>query len=621
MHRLIQKIARLSLAQQYFFFAVIAPLVLIISATIVGWLNFQTLKEDRTHRFWEEADLISEGISEPFLSVEEFVRIIAMRIRSGATDKHTIAKKLYDTVYAAKLSQSVFSWTVFDFVLPDGQVIATSEEGLVKDKIYVTKEKRSWMEKAPLLPNKLVPSTPDVGIVSGKWIIPAGYAVATNTGSFVGFISLGFDVLKLAKQIQRTAKNLANYHYLIVSKDDGRIIISSEDPLQYIDQSVSVKDIKKNMKKKNADAGFLTKPFHLDGVNYQYYRDIVPLPYVVLLGENPATLKKEFKHFVLPYVIQTLAIGFFVLFLLIFFRKRLIKPIAKLASIADAIAHGNNKTRVPHYHSAETHILAKQLINVQRYVNRIQRIDKELRHAKDKAEQANQIKTDFLANMSHELRTPLNAIIGYAEMMHKEMLGPIGNDRYKEYAEDIQRSGNLLLSLINDILDISKAETSEFTLIEQEIVLNETVDDVFKLVSEAANNKQINLSSSIASELPKLKADLKRLKQILINLVSNAIKFTPEGGKIEVKSYIEDDKIIITVQDNGIGIPEEDLPKILEKFGQVKSAYTRSSDGVGIGLWLVQKLVEAHNATFDIKSKIDHGTTVTITFPAERVCS
>ena len=250
------------------------------------------------------------------------------------------------------------------------------------------------------------------------------------------------------------------------------------------------------------------------------------------------------------------------------------------------------------------------------------RTEEALLAAKEAAELANRSKSEFLANMSHELRTPLNAIIGFSEMIKTATFGPVGSPKYREYATDIYGSGQHLLNVITDILDISKIEAGKLELHEEPVDVPEAVESCLMLVNERAENAGLTLEIEIADDLPPLRADERKLKQILINLLSNAVKFTPEGGTVTTRVwYHRDDGYVFQVADTGIGIAPDDIPKVLAPFGQVDSTLARKYEGTGLGLPLTKSLVEMHGGSFDLQSEPGVGTTVTARFPAGRIVS
>ncbi len=230
---------------------------------------------------------------------------------------------------------------------------------------------------------------------------------------------------------------------------------------------------------------------------------------------------------------------------------------------------------------------------------------------------ANDAKAQFLAAMSHELRTPLNAIIGFSELMATEAFGPIGNARYHEYLADIRGSGAHLLSLINEILDLSRLDAGQDVLDDSEFSLSDVVAETTRMVRRQAEEAGIAIEEDLDGRLPDLRADRRRVRQVFINLITNAIKFTPRGGRICVSTFRSGNEVCGAIADTGIGI--SDIPKALERFGQIDSRLSRKFEGLGIGLPLAKQLMEAHGGRLEIQSEPDRGTTVTVVFPRERI--
>ena len=233
---------------------------------------------------------------------------------------------------------------------------------------------------------------------------------------------------------------------------------------------------------------------------------------------------------------------------------------------------------------------------------------------KIRAEEANQSKSEFLANMSHELRTPLNAINGFSDIMKKEMFGPLGDPRYREYISDILFSGQHLLSLINDILDMSKIEAGKMTLNVESLSISDMITQVLRMVRGRADENRLKLVHD-ELEAQDIQADPRAVKQVLLNLATNAIKFTPEGGTVTLKVEPKSTGIIVHVIDTGIGISEEDITRLAQPFEQIDSQHSRKHEGTGLGLALSKSLVELHGGNFSIASTLGEGTTVTFTLP------
>jgi PAS domain S-box-containing protein len=238
-----------------------------------------------------------------------------------------------------------------------------------------------------------------------------------------------------------------------------------------------------------------------------------------------------------------------------------------------------------------------------------------LRRALIEAEQANRAKSEFLATMSHEFRTPLNAILGFSEMLRAQYLGPLGAENYVEYASDIHLSGEHLLALVNDILDISAIEAGKRKMEKEEINLAELIPDCIRRMDMQAREKRIDVLLDVPGDLPALQADARSLTQIFYNVISNAIKYTNNGGTVFVTAARMDGDFVVSVEDTGIGIAEENLVMVTEPFSQVDGDAFKAQEGTGLGLSIVKSLVEAHGGKLNIQSELGKGTIVTVTLP------
>ena len=258
---------------------------------------------------------------------------------------------------------------------------------------------------------------------------------------------------------------------------------------------------------------------------------------------------------------------------------------------------------------------------VVRDITQWKKTETELREAKERAEATSRQKSEFLASVSHELRTPLNAIMGFSEVMRLGRFGDIGNEKYKGYVQDIHASGSHLLSLINDLLDLSKVEAGKLELNFTSVSLSDIADHAIKMMQEQATASRVVLRKSMPADLPNVVADLRSMRQIMLNLLSNAIKFTDAGGQVAISAIVtQGGELKLRIKDSGIGMSAEQLRDALEPFGRVQTE-GREVQGTGLGLPLTKALIEANRASFQLSSEPRKGTLAEITFPTTRVLS
>jgi len=243
------------------------------------------------------------------------------------------------------------------------------------------------------------------------------------------------------------------------------------------------------------------------------------------------------------------------------------------------------------------------------------KVETELRIAKEHAELASRAKSAFLANMSHELRTPLNAIIGFSDLMNNQVLGPVGNDQYRSYLKDIHDSGHHLLAVINDVLDVSKIEAGKFSVILQNVALSDLLEKAYRFTAGQAQVAGVHLQMKLDDDLPMVKADPRKSLQTLLNILSNAVKFTPENGTISVETFLELEHVRVTVTDTGIGMSPREVARALKPFEQIDTRLERRYEGTGLGLYLAKSFAEHGGGTLNINSVKGKGTAISITFP------
>ncbi len=350
-----------------------------------------------------------------------------------------------------------------------------------------------------------------------------------------------------------------------------------------------------------------------------------PMGKVVVAAVAPSASSNIATWFALS-VFLSLVLALFCWLLGLRLQFSLIKPIRHIASTAQRVSlYKDYSLRVvpgpldvvPYEIQSLTDSFNAMLKEIEDRDSRLSRKSAELERAKEVADAANQAKSQFLANVSHELRTPLNAVIGFSTMLHEQQFGPLGNEKYIEYARDINDSGKHLLDVINDILDLTKAEAGKLSVTFTSLHLSKVIEKALRIVAGHAHQRKIDIYTDIPEKMPKIIADPVRLVQVLLNLLSNAIKFSNEGGQVIVRARAEPARqgvyyFTLVVEDKGIGMTEEQVRKAFSTFNQADAGLNRKYDGAGLGLPLTKRLVDLHHGKIKIESAVDQGTTVTV---------
>jgi PAS domain S-box-containing protein len=293
-----------------------------------------------------------------------------------------------------------------------------------------------------------------------------------------------------------------------------------------------------------------------------------------------------------------------------------------LAEGREVFGRGREQTAMPLLMTVGQVSGADKLCAVFRNLAPWKKAEDDLITAKQQAERASSAKSDFLAKISHEIRTPLNAIIGFSEVMMEERFGPVGNERYKQYLKDIHTSGGHLISLLNDLLDLSKIEAGKLELDFARLDLNELIQQCVALMQPQANRERIIIRTALSATLPPVLADARSVRQIALNLLSNSIKFTGAGGQVIVSTAVNDiGEVVLRVRDTGVGMSEKDIAIALEPFRQLATSARFGSGGTGLGLPLTKALAEANRATFSIKSAVNAGTLIEVAFPGTPIAA
>ena len=418
-----------SIYKQYLILSALISLLVLSSIAAVIITDYKLLADAKMFHYSQEAKSLTHDIEADFNFIEEFSKIIGRKISEhGTNDPIIIADIFTKNLPIARINKDVLYLTLFDFVAPDGKVVASTLEGVIHNPRIVKKEQRSWMELGPKEPWEVHLSKPDYGIVTPgqphNYIIPAGMGITDQNNKFLGIISTGISVDRLYSKANQARFSL-NSSFVLLSEDLQLISARQEDQDFFQDKITSA--ITKDQ------AGLLPKPIEYKGSKYYCYRKVKNWPFLILVGENSISLQNEFNNKVIPHVIQITIIAFLMLLFFYLVRRQIISPIVDLAKITKAISLGADNVAIPMYNSNEMNLLAEELIKLQNYTSELRVTKEKLESAQETLASSNQIlernviertasleqdlaaKTQFLNNISHEVRTPIQGITSISE--------------------------------------------------------------------------------------------------------------------------------------------------------------------------------------------------------------
>lgn len=605
-------------------FAVLSGVVIFVVMMLCAWIGWQVYTTNKTEtraKLETEIYRVDNALAGIIDNAKYVMEALSRQIFLYGLHDHSQVAKILRTFDTRPDIYGLFAW-----VDENQKLIISSNKGVISDSAVDVSD-REYQRSAREYPWKVHIGTPIAGRSSGKWVLPVVMGLTDDTGRYVGTIVISVDIEGLTSRINKDLST-SGLSYALVSRD---LTVLGEGTNQKfsIDENmtknkVKSKNIEMDTSKGIKPANFIEENGQTAFYSYSNYYD-----YFVLLSYDKTQAYPEILSQLGPRLIQLIGTAFVLLGVLWLIRNRIIGPVIGLSTAASSMARGKQDVVVPIEGPVEISNLAHQIQRVKEFLEERKRVEDELRRknvalkdAKEQSELADQTKSEFLACMSHELRTPLNAIIGFADVMMNGYYGKIENNKYSQYIEDIYNSGQHLLEIINDILDLAKVESGVMALHESRIDVEKLVLKSIRLLSDRAQMSGIILDADMPDRMPVIQGDPLRIKQVLINLLSNAIKYTPEGGHICVKVDYDSRRpmpLTIHVMDTGVGMTPEQIPLALSKFGQVDGDYTKKNQGTGLGLPLSLELMRLHQGSLDITSEYGQGTTASISFPAARV--
>jgi signal transduction histidine kinase len=645
-----------SLNKDYKLFTNIVVLGAILISLALLHISYKNFNANSKLVIADIANKTNQQLTESLSYVNNISNFIGNQIISEKhINKESISNIILNTnIKSGSEIQDIFTWTLFDFIDQNGYVIASSTQGIIDNPPLVKEKARPWISEAKTSPWRLLASKPDIGIISKEPIIPFGFGISRKDGAFIGTISLGINVNKLKRKLQSISHN--SYATFAIIDKENDIIISSDN--------FNLKKTAPLLEKLNQYEQGLIK---LNDNDF-FYRLNDYCQFKIIVGIDRKMFLSQLRADFFPKALNTLYLIIFFLILLYFFRAKLLKPVLKLSEVANQLSQGNFEVTVTRSEIEEVNSLALAIEKVKRFIINEELIKQNLKQGKDKAEIANNNKTEFLSSSVHELRNMLSGIIGLSELLKINLTAPSETipEMKKHESEnincafDIMKLGEESITFINDILDINQAQTGDFKIDAIDIVdLKEIIFRSINLMKIRAIKERKNIITNIDENSEKdfiaYKLDPRRVKQIIVNIISNAVKYSPQNSEIKVsvinlseeesnkinliieqniknnhdwtsakikrlssllKSKLEGNnkRIAIEIEDNGYGMNEEELKIANQKYGTIKHDPHQKIDSTGLGLPIVRSLVEEQCGLLEIESKKNKGTKVRIIF-------
>ena len=593
-----------SISIDYFHFVFVICSILIIVYVWVSWLNYNKIESTYNQDLEIQFNRIDREITQSF----DFLSYVFKYVEKQIADSQDYNLESISKIFVG-LNQNYFSnnlppITNFSWSDNSKSIIINSKYGIMQKPIDLSY--RRSMRKAEKDPNNLQFDSQTIGTLSGKSIIPIVKGIKQKE-KFLGYITAGMSVSDLKVLIDRSL-DLEKVSYIILG-EDGNVITYSIKGDTILPKSY-FSDLMQEM---------LPQKLHYSNIEYKIVHKNSKYPFIVAIGYYPNVIWDEIKSALKTQIMPFIIMGFLFIAILYEFKHRIFRPIKILSDAANEISLGNLKVEIPEFQTYEIDNFSMHLKKIKSYISDIIEIDQALQQAKLEAEGASRAKTMFLANMSHELRTPLFTVTGYAEAIYHQIYGKV-KDEYINAAKNIYRAGMHLLELINDIMDLSRAETGNVILNEQEVDLEACIRNCIDFVSHTSSVKNIFIGLEFQNYISTILCDELRMRQIITNIIGNAIKFTNFGGEIKINVFIEDSYLCVSIEDNGQGVSAEEIPIILSEFGQAKNAFSRKDNqGSGLGIPIAIKFTKLHDGILDFRSTLGKGTTVVIKLPASRI--
>jgi len=602
---------------EYLFVSLICILSL-VTLSISFCIYFYFIEKDQLYTKIKSSTVsIEKTTTESFNYTSQLVRFIGSSIVEQAPlNEEKIAGILGGKLVANAVAKDLFSFTIFDWVSSEKKIIISGPYGILKEPKDASF--RNYAKMADKEPWKLHLDHPDYGVPSGQFILPAGMGITSNDGSFLGIISMGFNLSNFNKAI-KSAINDDRIKYTIIFTDNTQLLQSDDA------EKLPVIDPNNFTLGNNRSATQLPQNIKSGNNTYVYYKKFNDYPLIAIVGYSEEALYAELYQKLFPRIIELLSLGAISIIMLFIMRKKIVSPIVELSNIADRISKGETKLSIPHFRTFEMNNLAHQLNNVISYTKQLytanNSLEQKVAERTEELEIALKAKTEFLNNMSHEVRTPITGVEGISQ-------GLVDNwDKFNDaerldFAKKVASNATRLRSLVGNLLDLSKFTAGKMILDFKNMNLNESVHSMIDEVQELyLQNKPISFKFN-ESFKASIVADSERISQVMRNLFVNAIKFSPADKDSTITASLEKtklgdkDAILFRLSDEGVGVPENELEAIFDPFTQSTKTKTRAG-GTGLGLSICKEIIEAHGGKIWAENNKKVGASFSFIIPAQ----
>lgn len=617
-----------SLARDFTIFSIIILITVAVVSICVGLIVHYSYYNQQESKIASKANILDRELADDFNIVTHYARFLGNKIaQHGNQDEEYIRQIFSNEAYYDPNNENI--WTKFGWIRPDKKLLLFSKNSIEEKDISA----RTFLNETPFAPGKIKFSAPALGILSNQWILPAGVGITNKNREFLGTVNTGFHLERLAKKLDFMfdRKDLVfmlfdeNIKFILSSDNIGFSYLKTLPPENFVQR------IKSNIEEAKLDKGLLLEPIEYGQFEFTYFKHSELYPFYFVIGENIKIANSAYWQITFPRIAELSLMGILFIILLYYFRKYIVKPIILLSDSAKKIVEGDLNPVIYHEQYQEVRLLAEQLKEIQKtkieLIQAKNKVDAANRNLEEKVkertndlEKALAIKTEFLNNISHEVRTPVQGITTISQGLVKDWKNQ-SDDKNFSLASAVASNSRRLFSLVSNLLDLSIFNEDKMYFNFQNIDIIKLIDDIIlECETLYLPGKKIKIKFIDRPETAILKVDPEKITQVLRNLLTNSIKFMDKGN-IEIKvSSDESSQYIVTIKDEGINVPEQELDKIFSPF--IRSSTTKEKiSGAGLGLAISKKIIDGHNGKIWAINNPNKGLIISFSLPKNQIIS